>query len=118
MITKKGHIDNYLYEDKMTFTHSTKVGGKRAITDYFPIKNNHQYTMLNVEIKTGRKNQIRVHLKELGYPILGDKKYGSRINPLKRLALHHDKISFLDPISNKTLTFTSSVPKEFYDLFH
>lgn len=118
VMTKKGHIDNYLYEDKMTFTHSTKVGGKRAITDYFPIKNNHQYTMLNVEIKTGRKNQIRVHLKELGYPILGDKKYGSKINPLKRLALHHDKISFLDPISNKILTFTSSVPKEFYDLFH
>ena len=74
--------------------------------------------MLNVEIKTGRKNQIRVHLKELGYPILGDKKYGSKINPLKRLALHHDKISFIDPITHKELTFTSSVPKEFYVLFH
>lgn len=118
IITKKGHIDNYLYEDKMTFTHSTKVGGKRAITDYVPIKNNHQYTMLNVEIKTGRKNQIRVHLKDLGYPILGDKKYGSKLNPLKRLALHHDKISFIDPITRKELTFTSIVPKEFYDLLH
>ena len=118
IITKKGHIDNYLYEDKMTFTHSTKVGGKRAITDYVPIKNNHQYTMLNVEIKTGRKNQIRVHLKELGYPILGDKKYGSKLNPLKRLALHHDKISLIDPITHKELTFTSIVPKEFYDLLH
>ena len=116
-IAKKGHIDNYLYEDKMTFTHSTKVGGKRAITDYQPIKMNRQYTMLDVEIKTGRKNQIRVHFKEMGYPILGDKKYGSRENPLKRLALHHYEISFIDPITGKKFTFTSQVPKEFYDLF-
>lgn len=116
-IVKKGHIDNYLYEDKMTFTHSTKVGGKRAITDYQPIKMNRQYTMLDVEIKTGRKNQIRVHFKEMGYPILGDKKYGSRENPLKRLALHHYEISFIDPITGKKFTFTSQVPKEFYDLF-
>ena len=116
-IAKKGYIDNYLYEDKMTFTHSTKVGGKRAITDYQPIKMNRQYTMLDVEIKTGRKNQIRVHFKEMGYPILGDKKYGSRENPLKRLALHHYEISFIDPITGKKFTFTSQVPKEFYDLF-
>ena len=101
----------------MTFTHSTKVGGKRAITDYRPIKMNRQYTMLDVEIKTGRKNQIRVHFREMGYPILGDKKYGSRENPLKRLALHHYEISFIDPITGKKFTFTSQVPKEFYDLF-
>ena len=56
-IIKKGRIDNYLYEDKMTFSHSTKVGGKRAITNYSPIKSNDKYTMLDVNIETGRKNQ-------------------------------------------------------------
>ncbi len=117
-ITKPGRIDNYLYEDQSTFSHSTKVGGKRAITNYRPIMRNKKYTMLDVAIETGRKNQIRVHMTEMGYPILGDKKYHSHDNPLKRLALHHYEISFFDPITGKLLSFQAEVPKEFYDLFH
>lgn len=116
-ITKEGRIDNYLYEDKRTFSHSTKVGGKRAITNYKPIKDNGKYTMLDVAIETGRKNQIRVHLMEMGYPIVGDKKYGSKDNSLKRLALHHYEISLMDPITHQLLSFVSEVPGEFYDLF-
>ena len=73
--------------------------------------------MLDVDIKTGRKNQIRVHFAEMGYPILGDKKYFSHDNPLKRLALHHYMISLIDPLSGELLTFSSRVPEEFYDLF-
>ena len=117
IITKPGKIDNYLYEDKMTFSHSTKVGGKRAITNYQPIKRNDKYTMLDIHIETGRKNQIRVHMMEMNHPILGDKKYKCKSNPLKRLALHHYKISFVDPLSNHILTIEKKVPKEFYDLF-
>lgn len=117
VIKERGHIDNYLYEDKRTFTHSTHVGGKRAITDYCPILGNANYTMLDVSIKTGRKNQIRVHFSEAGYPILGDKKYYSKDNPLKRLALHHYEISFIDPITHQVMTYLSKVPQEFYDLF-
>ena len=75
IIDKSGRIDNYLYEDKMTFSHSTKHGGKRAITNYRVIKSNDKYTMLDIDIETGRKNQIRVHMSEMGYPIVGDKKY-------------------------------------------
>lgn len=116
-ISKGGRIDNYLYEDKMTFSHSTKIGGKRAITNYRPIQNNDKYTMLDIWIETGRKNQIRVHMTEMNHPIVGDKKYYSKDNSLKRLALHHYEISFIDPISKKLLTFTSNIPKEFYDLF-
>ena len=116
-ITKSGRIDNYLYEDKLTFSHSTKVGGKRAITNYKPIKSNDKYTMLDVHIETGRKNQIRVHMTEMNHPIVGDKKYYSKDNSLKRLALHHYEISLIDPITNKLLTFTSKVPNEFYQLF-
>ena len=117
-ITKKGRIENYLYEDKKTFTHSTKIGGKLAITNYYPIKINDKYTMLDVNIETGRKNQIRVHMTEMNHPIVGDKKYYSKDNSLKRLALHHYEISLIDPITNNVLTFKSNIPKEFYVLFN
>lgn len=117
-ITKKGRIENYLYEDKLTFSHSTKIGGKLAITNYNPIKINDKYTMLDINIETGRKNQIRVHMTEMHHPIVGDKKYYSKDNSLKRLALHHYEISLIDPLTNKLLTFKSNFPKEFYVLFN
>ena len=117
-ISKPGRIENYLYEDKLTFSHSTKQGGKLAITNYNPIKINDKYTMLDINIETGRKNQIRVHMTEMHNPIVGDKKYYSKDNSLKRLALHHYEISLIDPLTNKLLTFKSNTPKEFYDLFN
>ena len=117
IIKNSGRIDNYLYEDKMTFSHSTKYGGKRAITNYKVIKYNDKYTLLDINIETGRKNQIRVHMKEMGYSIVGDKKYGCKDNSLRRLCLHHYKISLIDPISSKLLSFESEVPSEFYSLF-
>ena len=117
-IVKDGRIDNYLYEDKLTFSHSTTKGGKRAITNYKVIENNDLYTMLDINLETGRKNQIRVHMTEMNHPIVGDKKYYSKDNSLKRLALHHYEISLIDPITNKLLTFKSNTPKEFYVLFN
>ena len=117
-ITSNGRIDNYLYEDKRTFSHSTKFGGKRAITNYKVVKFNKNYTLLDVEIETGRKNQIRVHFSEMNHPIVGDKKYYSKDNSLKRLMLHHYSISLVDPISNKELYFVSDVPDIFYRLFN
>lgn len=116
-IDKGGRIDNYLYEDKMTFSHSTDFGGKRAITKYQPIRSNSRYTLLDVEIMTGRKNQIRVHMSEMGHAIVGDKKYHSKDNCMRRLMLHHYEIGLVDPISKKFLCFKSEVPDEFYYLF-
>lgn len=116
-IPKDGQIDNYLYEDKLTFVHSTKIGGKRAITNYHVIKTNKKYTMLDINIETGRKNQIRVHMSEMNHPIVGDKKYYSKDNSLKRLCLHHYEISLIDPITNKLLTFKSNIPSIFNNLF-
>lgn len=116
-IKDSGRIDNYLYEDKKMFSHSTKFGGKRAITNYRVIKGNDKYTMLDVNIETGRKNQIRVHMSEMNHPIVGDKKYYSKDNSLKRLALHHYEIDLIDPITGKLLKFKSEVPYEFYKLF-
>ncbi len=117
-ISKDGRIDNYLYEDKLTVSHSTNIGGKRAITNYRVIKNNNKYTLLDINIETGRKNQIRVHMSEMGNPIVGDKKYYSKDNSFKRLMLHHYKISLINPIDNKLITFKSEVPREFYNIFN
>lgn len=117
-INKNGRIDNYLYEDKKTFTHSTNIGGKRAITNYKPLKFNNKYTLLDVNIETGRKNQIRVHMSEMNHPIVGDKKYYSKDNSFKRLMLHHYEISLIDPLTNKELTFKTDIPEEFNVLFN
>lgn len=115
-INNDGRIDNYLYEDKKTFVHSSSFG-KRSITNYKVIKSNSKYTMLDINIETGRKNQIRVHMTEMGHPIVGDKKYYSKDNSLKRLCLHAYELDFIDPISKKKLVFKSEVPKSFYSLF-
>ena len=116
-INKDGRIENNLYEDKMTFVPSSKYG-KKAITNYKVIKNNNKYTMLDINIETGRKNQIRVHMSEMGNPIVGDKKYGCIDNQLKRLCLHHYEIDFIDPITQRKMVFKSEVPTSFYSLFN
>jgi 23S rRNA pseudouridine1911/1915/1917 synthase len=115
-LAKKGRIDNLLYEEKNTFVHSSKLG-KRAITNYEPIKYNEEYSLLDVNIETGRKNQIRVHLSELGYPIVGDKKYGSKKNPIKRLGLHAYKLEIMHPITRNYFNFELDMPKEFKRMF-
>ena len=117
-ILRDGRIDNYLYEDKMTFSHSTNYGGKRAITNYKVIDGNERYTLLDINIATGRKNQIRVHMTEMRHPIVGDKKYYSKDNSMKRLMLHHYEIALIDPITKKLRRFRCDIPKEFYYLFN
>lgn len=117
-ILRDGRIDNYLYEDKMTFSHSTNYGGKRAITNYKVIDGNEKYTLLDINIATGRKNQIRVHMTEMRHPIVGDKKYYSKDNSMKRLMLHHYEIALIDPITKKLRRFRCDIPKEFYYLFN
>lgn len=115
-IINDGRIENYLYEDKNTFVHSSKFG-KLAITNYKVLKYNDRYSMLDVNVETGRKNQIRVHFSEMGYPIVGDKKYCCKDNSLRRLCLHAYELQFIDPISKKKLVFKSEVPRVFNSLF-
>lgn len=112
-LKQNGRIDNFLYEEKNTFVHSSKLG-KRAITNYKPVKYNDEYTLLDVNIETGRKNQIRVHLSELGYPVVGDKKYGSKKNPIKRLGLHAYKLEVMHPITRNILKFEVKIPNCFF----
>ena len=108
----KGIIKTYLKENDEGYVYSVKSAkeGKIAITSFEKIKENKRYTMLKVLIKTGRKNQIRVHLKELGYPIVGDKKYGSGLDPVKRLCLHARKLELINPINNEKMVFESKIP--------
>lgn len=114
----KGVIRSYLKEEKNTFVHSTKkiMEGKLAITRYETKMSNEAFSLLEIFLETGRKNQIRVHLSEQGTPVIGDKKYKSTSNPLQRLGLHSHMLELIHPISKKTLLFEAPVPKEFLDL--
>lgn len=116
-IKKDGRIENYLFEENNTFVHSSTIG-KKAITNYHVLKFNNTYTLLDVNIETGRKNQIRVHLSELGYPVVGDKKYGSKLNPINRMCLHSYELDIKNPITGKIYKFKSSCPKEIYELIN
>lgn len=114
---KENTIDTLLYENKAQIVKVSKIEGKRAITHYKTLKYNHDYSMLQVDIDTGRKNQIRVHLSYIGYPIVGDDKYGEKLSPIKRLGLHANKFEFVHPINKKLYSFEAPTPYSFGALF-
>ena len=89
---------------------------KFAVTHYRTIASKGPYSMLEVTLETGRKNQIRAHLSEAGHPVAGDQFYGGRTNPLGRLGLHAKLLGFVHPTTGKKMTFTAPVPKSFRDL--
>ena len=95
--------------DKVIVTN--KKEGKIAVTSLKTINKNNKYSLVKVNIKTGRRNQIRVVLNHLGSPIVGDKKYGGIKS--NRLYLHASKLTITNPLNNKTYTFESSVPSSF-----
>src|SRR5699024_2224133 len=103
----------YLKEDHGFKVYSTtkEQGGKRAVTHFHKIKTNGNYTLLDIALETGRKNQIRVHMFDLGHPVVGDKKYGVSKNPLKRLGLHAKTLAFNHPETNKLIEINSPVPQ-------
>lgn len=115
---KKGVWQSYLEEDAQYFVASTPSAtkGKLAITYFEVIGQNSRYTALKLKLQTGRKNQLRVHCAEAGFPIVGDKKYGATANPIQRLCLHAQSIAFDHPISHKRMCFTSAVPLPFHQL--
>lgn len=117
MPKKKDTLKSYLIETKTYDVYSTKdtKKGKLAITEYEVIETSNKYTLLKINIKTGRRNQIRVQLADIGHPIVGDKKYGSTSNPLKRLCLHANRIEYQE--QKRTYHFETKYPKEFTRLF-
>lgn len=113
---KSDTIKSYLSENKEHMMYSSNRG-KLAITKYERIKYNDSYSMLNVYLYTGRKNQIRVHMKDIGHLVVGDKKYGSKLNPINRLMLHCEYVEFLNPINNKVMKINCDYPTIFDSLF-
>jgi len=115
----EGTIVSYLFEDKMFRMHSSQNSGKgqKAVTHYSTLKRNRNYSLLKVNLETGRKNQIRVHMLEIGNSIIGDKKYGAFSNPINRLGLHAQQLSFIHPATGEKLSFNSKIPKAFLRLF-
>ncbi|HEX2123669.1 MAG TPA: RNA pseudouridine synthase, partial [Thermoanaerobaculia bacterium] len=89
---------------------------KLAVTHYRTIESNGKYTMLEITLETGRKNQIRTHLSEAGHPVIGDRLYGSTVNPIGRLGLHAKLLGFDHPATGKRMVFTAPVPKAFREL--
>ena len=110
----KGHIESYLKQTKTLQVYSTKnKDGLFSITDYERIKYNSNYSLLKIFISTGRRNQIRCHMSDINHPILGDKRYKSKSNPLNRLCLHASLLEITNPKTNKVMTFVSTYPEEF-----
>lgn len=114
-----GVITSYLVEGKTFKMHSSQdpKRGKKAVTNYKTLKRNKGYSLLKVNLETGRKNQIRVHMHDIGHSIVGDKKYGANGSPLKRLGLHAQQLSFIHPATGEKLNFETNIPKVFLRLF-
>lgn len=112
---KSGRVRSWLRETKTHLMYSSyKTGdGLEAITDYQVLKEGAEYSLLDIRLETGRKNQIRVHMKDLGHPVAGDKKYGAQTNPLKRLALHAYILEIRHPFTQEILRFETPIPKSF-----
>lgn len=117
----KDTIVTWLSENEKSLKiHSSNVdnGGQQAVTHYRTIKTAENFSLLEVELETGRKNQIRVHMQAIGHPIVGDKKYGSAISPIGRVGLHARTLAFIHPMSLENVTFETHVPKSFQSPFH
>ncbi|UFH53015.1 RluA family pseudouridine synthase [Spirosoma sp. KNUC1025] len=115
---KRGTVASYLRESKALIVYSSQNPdyGQLAITNYAVQKSTSDYALLELELETGRKNQIRVHMQDIGHPIVGDTKYGAQTNPIGRLGLHAEVLSFEHPISGKLMQFSAPVPKSFLSM--
>lgn len=115
-------IRTWLSEDpKSTMVYSSPVddGGKEAVTHYKVVKANEQYSLVELNLETGRTNQIRVHMASIGHPVVSDRKYGSgKVPPIDRLGLHARILEFIHPATEETIHFETPVPREFLHIFH
>jgi len=101
----------------LSFSGQPGKGAREAITSYQVVKAGNGYSLLDISIETGRKNQIRVHMKELGCPVAGDRQYGARNNPIGRLCLHANELSFTHPTTGEQITFKAKMPRDFNRVF-
>lgn len=112
---QEGTVRSWLTEDKRFVIHSSPVdnGGQYAVTHYRVLESNGKYSLVELFLETGRKNQIRVHMADLGHPVVGDRKYGSEDDSIRRLGLHAYMLCFRHPVTGKYLRFETPVPESF-----
>ena len=110
-----GSVESWLKDSKSFITYSSPIdnGGKYALTHYNTLKRNELYSLVDLKLETGRKNQIRVHMQDLGHSVVGDAKYGSLVNPIRRLALHAYRLDFIHPVTRERMEFETPFPKKF-----
>lgn len=115
MRKESGSISSWLKDNSQFVTFSCKYdnGGKYAVTHYKLLKASDGYSLVELKLETGRKNQIRVHMQDIGFPVVGDPKYGDGDNSIGRLGLHAYKLCFIHPITGEDLKFETPFPKEF-----
>ena len=114
-----GTVRNFLIDDENNYeVHETddQKLGQLAVTKYATLERGRRNSLVELEMRTGRKNQIRVHMKGLGHPVSGDRKYGGHSNPIRRLALHATLIEMRHPVTGQALRFESPVPDNFKTL--
>lgn len=121
-VKKEGEIESRLKETKSLMVYSDRHSvvdstlrdeAKLSKTKYWVLKRGREYSLLDIQLVTGRKNQIRVHLADIGHPVAGDKKYGAKTNPFGCLGLHAYLLSFKHPVTGKPLRFESKIPGKF-----
>lgn len=112
---ESGEVRSYLAENKAFQVYSTQDPGKGelAVTKYKVLKSGRDNTLMELELETGKKNQIRVHMSDLGHPVVGDRKYGGGQSPIGRLALHASKIRFIHPVTGEEMVFDTGIPPIF-----
>lgn len=111
-----GSIRSYLKENsryEVFALDENAPGAKLAVTRYRTIDSGNGYALLEVELDTGRKNQIRVHMQQLGTPIAGDRRYGGTASPAHRLCLHAQTLRFVHPVTRRLMSFTTPIPSSF-----
>ena len=115
LLKKEGLISSCLAENSAhkMYSISDPRKGKLAKTQYRVLKESEAYSLLEIELLTGRKNQIRVHMADQGCPVVGDKKYGEKQPGIKRLCLHSASLTLVHPFSKKSMTFETKVPSYF-----
>ena len=116
---EQGTITSWLTESKAFIMYSSRTpnDGQKAVTHYKVLQKNKNYSLLEVKLETGRKNQIRVHMKDIGHSVIGDKKYGATKHPIARLGLHARVLAFKHPITGEEVRYETDIPKEFLNLF-
>jgi 23S rRNA pseudouridine1911/1915/1917 synthase len=111
---KAGTLRSRLLENSAHVVYESADGeGQEAVTEYRVLRESAAYSLLDIRLHTGRKNQIRVQFSGLGHPVAGDKKYGAKTNPLGRLALHAHLLELEHPFMGKLLSFAAEVPAGF-----